>query len=149
MGANLTNEIADGAGLNPERQQLLRQLKAGEKVLTKVRREKNDLQDANTKLGIDLKDVRAQLLDSVKENQRLRRGIFSKCLNEPLKKGSVGKSTNRVMSVVVLIGRPAEEMPGSTGDLLLELPQLLERVRKAMQGVAQALWPSISKPKGL
>ena len=59
MGANLTNEIADGAGLNPERQHLLRQLKAGEKVLTKVRREKNDLQDANTKLGIELKDVRA------------------------------------------------------------------------------------------
>ena len=82
MGANLTNEIADGAGLNPERQHLLRQLKAGEKVLTKVRREKNDLQDANTKLGVELKDVRAQLLDSVKENQQLRRGIFSKCLNE-------------------------------------------------------------------
>ena len=82
MGANLTNEIVDGAGLNPERQHLLRQLKAGEKVLTKVRREKNDLQDANSKLGVELKDVRAQLLDSVKENQRLRRGIFSKCLNE-------------------------------------------------------------------
>ena len=55
MGANLTNEIADGAGLNPERQHLLRQLKASEKVLTKVRREKNDLQDANTKLGVELK----------------------------------------------------------------------------------------------
>ena len=68
MGANLTNEIADGAGLNPERQHLLRQLKAGEKVLTKVRREKNDLQDANTKPGVELKDVRAQLSDSVKEN---------------------------------------------------------------------------------
>ena len=86
MGANLTNEIADGAGLNPERQHLLRQLKAGEKVLTKVRREKNDLQDANTKLGVKLKGVRAQLLDSVKENQRLRRGIFSKCLNEPFER---------------------------------------------------------------
>ena len=149
MGANLRNEIADGAGLNPERQHLLRQLKAGEKVLTKVRREKNNLQDANTKLGVDLKDVRAQLSDSVKENQRLRRGIFSKCLNEPLKKSSAGKSTNRVMSVGVLIGRPAEEMPGSTGDLLPELSQLLERVRQAMQGVAQALWPSISMPEVL
>ena len=51
-------------------------------MLTKVRREKNDLQDANTKLGIELKDVRAQLSDSTKENQRLRRGIFSECLNE-------------------------------------------------------------------
>ena len=82
MGANLTNEIADGAGLSPERQQLLHQLEAGENVLTKVRREKNDLQDANTKLGVELKDVRAQLLDSVKENRLLRRGIYSKCLNK-------------------------------------------------------------------
>ena len=82
MGANLTNEIADGGGLNPEVQQLRRQLKAGESMLTKVRREKNDLQDANTKLGVELKDVRAQLLDSVKENQRVRRGIFSKFLNK-------------------------------------------------------------------
>src|SRR3954462_5461058 len=57
--ANLTNEIADGAGLDPDRQQLLRWLKAGESVLTKVRREKNDLQDANAKLGVELKDVRA------------------------------------------------------------------------------------------
>ena len=90
MGANLTNEIADGAGLNPERQHLLRQLKAGERVLTKGMREKNDLQDANTKLGVELKDVRAQLSDSVKENQRLRRGIFSKCLNEPLERKKFG-----------------------------------------------------------
>ena len=82
MGANLTNEIADGARLDPEKQQLLRQLKAGESVLTKVRQEKNDLQDANTQLGEELKDVRVQLSDSVKENRRLRRGIFSKCLNE-------------------------------------------------------------------
>ena len=111
--------------MNPERQNLLRQLKAGEKVLTKVRREKNDLQDANTKLGVELKDVRAQLSDSVKENQRLRRDIFSKCLNKPLKESSTGKSTNRAMSVGVLTGRPAEEMPGSTGDLLPELSLLL------------------------
>ena len=48
--------------------------------------EKNDLQDANTKLGVKLKDVHAQLSDSVKENQRLRCGIFSKCLNEPFKR---------------------------------------------------------------
>ena len=76
------NKIADDAGVNPDKQQLLRQLKAGESVLTRVRQEKNDLQDANTKLGVELPDVRAQLLDSVKENRRLRRGIFSKCLNE-------------------------------------------------------------------
>ena len=76
------NKIADDAGVNPDKQQLLRQLKAGESALTRVRQEKNDLLDANTKLGVELKDVCAQLSDSVKENRRLRRGIFSKCLNE-------------------------------------------------------------------
>ena len=53
------------------------------------------------------------------------------------------------MSVGMLTGRPAEDMPGSTGDLLLELLQLHERVRQVMIGVAQALWPSISLPEGL
>ena len=76
------NNIVDGAGIDPDKQQLMRRLKAGENVLTRVRQEKNNLQDANTQLGEELKDVRAQLSDSVKENQRLRRGIFSKCLNE-------------------------------------------------------------------
>ena len=79
---NSDDNNADGAGVNPYKQQLLRQLKAGESVLTRVRQEKNKLQDANTQLGEELKDVRAQLSDSVKENRRLRRGIFSKCLNE-------------------------------------------------------------------
>ena len=65
------NKIADDAGIKPDKQQLLRQLKAGESVLTRVRQEKNDLLDANTKLGVELKDVRAQLSDSVKENRRL------------------------------------------------------------------------------
>ena len=59
------------------------------------------------------------------------------------------KSTNRVISVGMLTGRPAEEMPGLTGDLLLELLQLHERVRQVMSDVAQALWPSISLPEGL
>ena len=76
------DNIADGTGVDPYKQQLLRRLKDGESVLTRVRQEKNDLLDANTKLGVELKDVCAQLSDSVKENQRLRRGIFSKCLNE-------------------------------------------------------------------
>ena len=67
MAADLTVDIADDSGENPEDQHVVRQLKAGEHVLTKVMREQNTLQDANTK--------------------RLRRGIFSKCLNEPLKRG--------------------------------------------------------------
>ena len=53
------------------------------------------------------------------------------------------------MSVGVLTGRPAEEMPGSTGDQLPKLLQLHERVRQAMSGVVQALWPSVSLPEGL
>ena len=60
----------------------MRKLEAGKCVLTEVRREKNNLQDANIKLNVELKDVRGQLADSEKENKRLRRGIFSKCLNE-------------------------------------------------------------------
>ena len=49
--------ISDGAGVDPERQHLLRQLKAGESVLTKVRQEKINLRDANTRLDVELKDV--------------------------------------------------------------------------------------------
>ena len=82
MAADLTIDIADESRENPEDQHAVRQLKASERVLTEVRREKNNLQDANTKLSVELKDVRAQLADSEKENKRLWRGIFSKCLNE-------------------------------------------------------------------
>ena len=47
-----------------------------------VGQEKNNLQDANVRLDVELKDVRAQLADSVKENRRLRRSIYGKCLDE-------------------------------------------------------------------
>ena len=129
--------------MNPEAvpgdaQRANRQLNAGERVLTQVRREKNDLQDANTQLDVKLKDVRAQLVDSVKENKRLRRGIFSKCLNKLLK-SSAKKPANRFISAGMLTGRPEEEMPGSVGDLLPQLSQLHEQVRQVMQGIAQAL----------
>ena len=82
MAANLTTDVVDESGENPEDQHVMRQLEAGKRVLTEVRREKNNLQDANIKLSVELKDVRGQLADSEKENKRLRRGIFSKCLNE-------------------------------------------------------------------
>ena len=49
----------------------------GQRVLTRTRDEKNKLQDANTQLGEELKDVRAQLADALKENRKLRGGIFS------------------------------------------------------------------------
>ena len=55
---NSDNNSADGAGVNPDKQQLLHQLKAGESMLTSVRQDKNKLQDANTRLGDELKDVR-------------------------------------------------------------------------------------------
>ena len=41
-------DIADSAGLDQDKQHLLRQLKAGERVLMKVHQERNKLQDANT-----------------------------------------------------------------------------------------------------
>ena len=60
-------------------QEAKRLLATGERVLTRVRDERNKLQDAHTQLGEELKDVRAQLADSVKENKRLRGDIFSMC----------------------------------------------------------------------
>ena len=84
---SLTENSADNPGVNPEvvrdnESHLQRQLKAGERVLTQVRQEKNNLQDANIRLGVELGDVRAQLEDSVKENRRLCCGIYGKCLDE-------------------------------------------------------------------
>ena len=76
------NDIAGATGQDPDRQALLRQLKAGESVLNRVQQERNRLQDANAKLGEELKGVQAELSGSVKENQRLRRSIYSKCLSE-------------------------------------------------------------------
>ena len=70
-------------------------------------------------------------------------------LERTLKKGTAEKPANRVMSAGMLTGRPAEEMPGSAGDLLPELSQLHDQVRQVMQGIAQALWPSASLPGGM
>ena len=82
VAADLTIDVADESGENPEDQHVMRQLEAGKRVLTEVRREKNNLQDANVKLSVELKDVRAQLADSMKENRRLQRGFYGKCLSE-------------------------------------------------------------------
>ena len=49
----------------------------------------------------------------------------------------------------MLTGRPAEEMPGSAGDLLPELSLLHEQVWQVMQGITQALWPSASPLGGM
>ena len=75
------NDIAGAAGQDPDRQELLRQLKAGERVLNRVQEERNKLQDAHAQLGEEMKDVRAGLSGSVKETEWLPRGIYSKCLS--------------------------------------------------------------------
>ena len=82
VSADLTIDFADESGESPGDEHVMRQLEAGKRVLSKVMLEKNSLQDANVKLNVELKDVRGQLAYSEKENKRLRRGIFSKCLNE-------------------------------------------------------------------
>ena len=71
MAADLTTDVADESGENPEDQHVMRQLEAGKHVLTEVRRKKNNLQDANIRLSVELADVRAQLADSMKENTSL------------------------------------------------------------------------------
>ena len=61
---SLPKNSTDNPGVNPEfvgdnESHLQRQLKAGEHILTQVRQEKNNLQDANVRLDVELKDVRA------------------------------------------------------------------------------------------
>ena len=150
---SLTENFADNPGVNPEGvmgddSHLQWQLKAGERILTQVTQEKNKLQDANIRLDVELKDVRAQLADSVKENKRLRRGIYGKSSSE-LCDSSARKFFEIFLLAGMLTGRPEEEMPSSAGDLLQELSQMHERARQVMHGVAQALWPSSLLPNGM
>ena len=118
---------------------------AGERILARVREDKNKLHDSNTKLGKELKDVRAQLADSVKENKKLRGGIFSTWPNLPYNSLEV-KVADIAMLAGMLMGRPEEEVSGSSSDLLQGLSQLHEQARQAMRSVAKALRPSDSPP---
>ena len=84
---SLTENFAYHPGVNPEGvrnddSHLKRQLKAGKRILTQVTQEKNKLQDANIRQDVELKDVRAQLADSMKENKKLRRNIYGKSSSE-------------------------------------------------------------------
>ena len=84
---SVTENSAHNPGVNLEvvrddESHLQRQLKAGERILMQVRQEKNNLQDANVRLDVELKDIRAQLADSVKENKRLRCRIYGKYPDE-------------------------------------------------------------------
>ena len=118
---------------------------AGERVLTRVRQDKNKLQDANTQLGKELKDVWAQLADSVKENKKLRGSIFSMWPYLPYN-NLEGKVADIAVIAGILTGRPEEEVSGSSSDLLHGMAQLHEQARQTMRSVAKALWPSDSPP---
>ena len=112
---SLTENSADNPGVNLEGvtdddSHLKRQLKAGERILTQVRQEKNNLQDANVRLDVELKDVRAQLADSMKENKRLRRGIYGECPDE-LYNSSARKYIERILLVGMLMGRLRRRCP--------------------------------------
>ena len=65
---------------------------AGQCVLTRAINEKNKLQDANIKQTEELKDVRAQLTDALKENRKLKGGIFSISLNLTFIRSPDGKN---------------------------------------------------------
>ena len=92
--------------------------------------------------------MRAQLADSVKENKKLRGGIFSMYLNY-FESSSEIRETDIAMIAGILTGRPEEEVSGSASDLLQRLSQVHEHARLAMRSVAQALWPSASPPGGM
>jgi hypothetical protein len=118
---------------------------AGQRVLTRTINEKNKLQDANIKQAEELKDVRAQLSDALKENRKLKGGIFSMLFILTFVRSPDGKFY-KCVSVGVLTGRPEEEVSKFQGDLLQELSKVHERARKAMRNMAKALWPADSPP---
>ena len=93
----------------------------------------------------ELKDVRAQLRDSMKENKKLRGGICSMWPNI-LYNSLVVKVADIAMIAGMLTGRPEEEVSGSSSDLLQGLSQLHEQARQAIWSVVKALWPSDSPP---
>ena len=64
-----------------DKQHAERQEAAGQPILKRTRDEKNKLQDANIKLAEEMKDIRAQLADTLKENRKLKGGIFGRLLN--------------------------------------------------------------------
>ena len=96
--------------------------------MTKVVQEKKKLQDLNTKLGEELKDVRAQLAYSVKETKKLRGDIFNMWPHLSYNSLEVAVADIAVIAGV-LTNRPEEEVSGSSNDLLQELSQLHEQAR--------------------
>ena len=68
-------------GAQADKQHAEGQEAAGQRILTQTIDEKNKLQDANIKQAEELKDVRAQLSDALKENRKMKGGIFSMPFN--------------------------------------------------------------------
>ena len=100
---------------------------------------------------MELKYVRAQLADSVKENKRLLRGIYGKISSE-LCDSSARKFFEKNLLAGMLMGRPEEEMPSSAGDLLQELSQMHNRARQVCtallrpcghQAICRMAWGSL------
>ena len=79
--------------------------------------------------------MRAQLAYSVKENKKLRGGIFSMWPYLPYNSLEV-KVADIAMIAGILTGRPEEEVSGSLSDLLQELSQLHKQARQPMRSVA-------------
>ena len=100
-----------------DKQQAEGQEAAGQLVLTWSINEKNKLHDANIKQAKELKDVRAQLSDALKENRKLKAGIFSMLFNLTSSWSPDGKFYEFV-SVGVLTGHPEGEESVFQGDLL-------------------------------
>ena len=95
---------------------------AGQRVLTRTINKKNKLHDANIKQAEELKDLRAQLSYALKENRKLKGGIFSMLFNLTFTRSPVWKFYNFV-SVGVLTERPKGEVFGFQGGML----QVLDR----------------------
>ena len=120
---------------------------AGQRILTQTIDEKNKLQDAKIKQAKELKDIRAQLSDALKENRKLKGGIFgmsSSLIENHLRCSCLVHNSECHDSVVtgLLTGRPEEEVSGFQGDVLKELSVVNAWARKAMRSMAKALWPS-------
>ena len=116
---------------------------AGQRILTQTIDEKNKLQDVNIKQAEELKDIRAQLSDALKENRKLKGGIFSMSFNLTFIQSPDGKFYE-IFPVGLFTGRHKGDVSGFQGDLLQELSKVHKRAQKSMRNMAKAWWPSDS-----
>ena len=90
MAVGLTDQLDERLkAAQADKQHAEGQEAAGERVLTRTITEKNKLQDANIKQDEELKDLRAQLSDALKENKKFKGGIFSMLCNLSVKRSPV------------------------------------------------------------